>query len=859
MKVSVDWLREYVTVAEDPEAVARRLTGVGLAVEMVRPLNQGVRGVLVGQVEAMAKHPGADALWVCQVDVGRPAGRLQIVTGAQNVRVGNRVPVAVPGACIAGGKELGVAEFRGVESHGMLCSPEELGIPEGGDGILILPPDAPIGADAADLLGLNDTVLELDLTANYASHAQCLLGVAQEYAAATGQAVRWPAPHPPEAAGVPIGQRMRVEIADPDLCYRFSGRMIEGVTIRPSPPWLQKRLRAAGMRPINNVVDITNYVMLELGQPLHAYDYDRIAGQVLTARRARPGEELVTLDGQKRVLDPEVLVIADATGPQGLAGVMGGGGSEVTAATTTIFLEAASFNNINNRRTARRFNLPSEAASRFTKGVDPAGTVRALDRATELMAELAGGRVVPGVLDVYPRPFVPRVIPGRLSRLRTIMGLEVGMQQAARHLEALGFRVLAAEEIFADLQQPGAGPVWSAAHQVGPVPADPVAYAGWAAALGAEIDGADRLVRAWAADEAEILLAVVPTRRLDMAIEDDLAEEIARQVGYDRIAATLPRGDLTRGGRSQPAAVALAARRLLAGAGLDEVMTYSLVHPRVYDRLLLPPGDPLCTYLALANPLYEERSTLRTTLVPSLLDVLQYNVHRQVRDVRIFEIGKVYLPVVGQPLPEERWVLGIALTGALPRHWETPARPADFYALKGHVENLLAGLGIRDVRWVPAGAPYLHPGRAARLEIAGAAAGVLGELHPEVQAAWDLPERAFVASLDFAVLAAATTEVRPYRPVPRFPAVVRDVSLVIGREVLAETLLATIRAAGGELVEEVRLFDLYQGAPVPEGKRSLAYSLTYRAPDRTLTDAEVDAAHGRVRQALAALGADLRS
>ncbi len=858
MQVSINWLKEYVTVTESPQEVARRLTAAGLTVEVIRPLNQGVRGVVAGLVEAMARHPQADTLWVCQVHTGERT--LQIVTGAQNVQVGDRVPVAVPGSTVAGGKELGVTNLRGVESHGMLCAPDELGIGEGHDGIMILPPDTPPGADCVELLGLDDTVLELDLTANYASHAQSMVGVAQEYAAATGQEVRWPQPRITETPGAHIRERMQVRIAAPDLCMRFAGRMIEGVQVQPSPLWMQKRLRAAGMRPISNIVDITNFVMLELGQPLHAYDYHQLAGSLLNARRAGNGEEMTTLDGNRRVMDENVLVIADAEKPQGIAGVMGGGESEVTAATTTIFLEAAWFHNINNRQTSRRYNLPSEAASRFTKGVDPSGMVRTLDRAMELMVELGGGRVVPGVLDVYPRAYAPRVIPGRMPRLRTIMGLEVGMQKAMTLLERLGFKMMAGEEILTDLADPGEGPVWAAAHQVSPVPQDEHAYAAWAEALRAEIRRAGELVKKWAADEAEIILAVVPTRRLDLGIEDDLAEEIARQVGYDEIVATLPRGNTTRGGRLREQEVVLAARRILAGAGLDEVMTYSLVHPKIYDRLRLPADDWRRQALTLANPLYDERSTLRTTIVASLLDVLQYNVNRQVRDLKVFEIGKVYWPVQDAVLPTEKWFLGLAAIGNMQaKGWGTPARPVDFYAVKGQVENLLDGLGIRDYRWVPATEAFLHPGRTAALEIGGRPAGLLGELHPEVQAAWDLSGRTYVANLDFAVLAEATVEIRPYRPVPRFPAALRDVALVIGQDVPADTLLATIRSAGGDLVEDVRLFDLYQGEQVAAGKRSLAYSITYRATDRTLTDAEVEAAHSQVRRALATLGAELRS
>lgn len=866
MKVSYQWLQDYVTVGDTPADLAEKLTGVGVAVDTVTPLNEGVRGVVAGRIEKVVPHPSAATLLVCTVNVGA-AEALTIVTGAPNVRPGDMVPVAVPGAAIAGGREIDVAEFRGVTSQGMLCAPDELGIPEGHDGILILPPDTPVGADCVGLLGLDDQVLQLDLTANYASHCQAMIGVAQEYAALTAQAVRWPQPAVVETGFGRIADRIRIRIEDPDLCPRYAGRMIEGVTIGPSPPWLQSRLRAAGMRPINNIVDITNFVMLELGQPLHAFDYERIRGQEVIVRRARDGEELTTLDGQRRVLDREVLVIADNVGPMVIAGVMGGEDSEVTDQTRTIFLESALFQNINNRRTSRRYSLPSEASSRYTKGVDPSGVIRAMDRAAQLMAELAGGRVVPGILDVYPRPYPPRVIPVRLRRLRTLIGLPLDLAEVRAHLERLGMQVLAPADLRAAAAALASGaaepdtPVWQAIRAVSPVPTEPEAYAGWAAAAREQVQRAADTLARWPGPEAEVFVVVVPTRRLDITIEDDIVEEVCRQHGYDRIEATLPTGPAVRGGRQPDQEVVLAARRILAGAGLNEVLTYSLTHPRVYDWMRLPADSPYRRYLTVQNPLLEERSILRTLLLPSLLAALQYNINRQVRDAALFEIWKVYHPQDQGKLADEQWRLAIVGHGQVAaKTWNSPAQAADFYWLKGVLELLLERLGVAGADLGrPAECVYLHPGRSAGLWLGGQQVGVYGELHPEVQAAWDLPGRTYVAEIEFAPLVAGAMERRSYAPVARHPAVVRDVALVIREDLPAAAILDTIHRAGGEWLEEVRLFDLYRGDPVPAGKRSLAYSLTYRAPDRTLTDAEVGAVQDQVRAALVGLGAELRS
>lgn len=877
MIVSCNWLKEYTDQPFSPEELARRLSGRGVVVEVVRHLQQGVRGVLIGELLQVERHPNSEHLWVCQTNVGQ-AAPLTIVTGAQNVGQGDKVPVAVPGAVIADGRELGIANFRGIESHGMLCSPEELGIDEGGDGILILPPDAPVGADAVPYLGLDDTVLELDLTANYGVHCQAMVGVAQELAAITGGKVNWPIPwrhgdEVPElrlpngdgvvtaerAAPKVVEQMLSVRIDAPDLCQRYTATIIEGVRIGPSPGWLQARIRAAGMRPINNVVDVTNFVMLELGQPLHAFDYHKVKGAQIIVRRAADGERLTTLDKQDRQLDSSMLVIADTEEPVGLAGVMGGYHSEITAETSTILLESAVFEGINNRATARKLGLFSAAQSRYTKGVDPNGALAAAKRAADLMVELGGGRILPGVIDEYPRPRAPRLLPLRLRRVREFLGVKLPRTQVEQHLDSFGIAVERQLSGFLEAPQ-AAAPALMA--RVSPWPArDSAAYANWAHHARIEAERAAIVLQEYLDQESEgVVLACVPTRRLDIDIEVDLIEEVARAHGYDEIPATLPRGPAVRGGRSAEAELVLAARQALAGMGLAEVMNYSLVHPKAYDRLGLPADSANRQVITIANPLYEERSTLRTSLLPGLLDDLQHNLNRQTRDLQIFEVGRTYHPVPAEILPQEPTRLGIAALGnTVGKGWNEAPREADFFWLKGVVATLLDELNVFNWSVAAGDHPALHPGRRATLLVDGKPAGFFGELHPRVAAAWDLSGRPLVAEIEVAALAAAAAPKRSFHPVPRFPAAVRDVALVIDQAVPVEQVLAAIRRGGGDLVEEVHLFDRYTGDPVAAGRHSLAYSITYRSAERTLTDSEVEAAHAGVRAALAGLGAELRS
>lgn len=865
MRVSYRWLSDYVDTAVKPKELAERLTGNGVAVEAVTSLNPGIKGVYVGQIVSIEVHPGADKLLVCRVSLGDR--EVYVVTGAPNLKVGDKVPVALDGAELPGGWAIRSAEFRGVVSQGMLCSETELleGKPhKENEGVWVLPPELTVGEDIVSALGLDDVILELDLTPNYAAHCLSMVGVAQEVAAITGGNIYWPVADVRESGG-DISEMARVDIEDPELCGRYTARIIDGVKIGPSPAWLQQRLRAAGMRSINNIVDVTNYVMLELGQPLHAFDYHRIAAHHIIVRRARPGERLVTLDGVDRPLDPDMLLIADEKGPIGLAGVMGGLNSEVTGETTTILLESAHFNNINNRRTARLLALPSEASNRFTKGVDPNGAVRALDRAAQLMAELGGGKVIGGTIDCYPRPMAPRVIPLRPARANAWCGIKLEAQEMAGLLERVGFRVMpaAASGVWDEVRQ--------AAWEISPPPAAPVPREAYSGAVEERLSLARQQVEAWIGAHPDLLVAVVPTRRLDIDSEVDLIEEVARLYGYNRIPLTLPVGPTTRGGKPRTQSLVDKVREALVSAGLYEVMTYSFVDPRGFDRLRLPADHPLRAAIRLRNPLGEERSIMRTTLLPGVLETLSYNITRRIEDQFFFEVSTVFRPkaLPLTELPDERLILAVAATGAYQdKTWNQPRREADFYYAKGLLEHVMRALGIIDWNLIPGDHPSLHPGRRATILVGGEGVGtlggrdvgVIGELHPEIQEEIGLPRRVGLIELDISSLLDLAGEEKAYRPLPRFPAVTRDLALVVRQEVPAQEILDVIRDAGGELLENVALFDLYQGDPVPKGFKSLAYSLVYRAANRTLTDAEVEEVHDKVREALAReVRAELRS
>ncbi|MGQ9512707.1 phenylalanine--tRNA ligase subunit beta [Thermodesulfitimonas sp.] len=798
MRVPVNWLKEFVAIPVAPEELADRLTAAGIPVDTVTRVGEALRGIVTARIREVRRHPNADRLSICEVEHGGAV--CEVVTGAPNVFPGAVVPLALPGARLADGTVLKKARFRGVTSEGMLCSEAELGLEERSAGIMILPPGTPVGQDICHLLGLPETVLELDLTPN---RGDCLsvFGVAREVAAILDTELQ--SPPVLSAAGDAAADYISVEIVDPALCGRYAARVFSEVCIGPSPLWMQVRLRLAGMRPINNVVDLTNYVMLELGQPLHAFDYETLRGRKIIVRPAAPGEELVSLDGVKRELTPEDLVIADAERAVAIAGVMGGLDTEVTAATKTVLLEAANFNPRSIRRTSRRLGLRSEASLRFEKGVDIEGPVRAADRMALLIEKIGAGRAVPGVVDNYPAPPEPRTVVVRPEKIAAVLGVAVPQEEALAGLGRLGFGIRAN------------GSQW---------------------------------------------VVSVPSFRPDVALEEDIVEEVARLYGYDRIPPTLPCGATTPGVRPPEEAFVQRLRHLLCGLGLSEVISYSFIHPASFDRLRLAPDDPLRRVITLKNPISEEQSVLRTTLLPGLLAVLARNLARRVDDVAIFEVGRVFYPQGAAALPEERLKLGLAVTGKEPRGWEFPPREFDFFFLKGVAAALFKGLGIADQVFEPLkDHPSLHPGRAARVLAGGEPLGFMGEIHPEVARAYDLPRRVVVAEFDVVALRAAQRPV-VFAELPRFPGVVRDIAVIVPEHLPAARLAATIKAAGGGLLRSVQVFDVYQGPKLPPGTKSIAFSLLFRADDRTLTDEEVTGLVGLVVERLQEeFGAVLRS
>lgn len=826
MKIPLRWLADYVDLP-DAALLAERLTLAGLEVSGVRvlglPVPAGLRvkaedqgplwdreKILIGEVVSVAQHPNADRLTLPTVTFGKGEPK-QLVTGAPNIKVGDqgqKVIVALMGSVLYDGhaeekvlKELKPTKIRGIPSDAMVCSARELGINDEHEGIILLETDAPVGTPLADFMG--DIVLEVDVLPNM---ARCLsmLGIAREVATLTGKSLKYP-PQTVQAAGEAIEGKIQVQIEDPKLSARYAAALIQNVTIGPSPGWMQRRLTYAGMRPISNIVDITNYVMLEWGQPLHAFDYDllvkRAGGKTPTiiVRPARAGEILVTLDNQKRELNPEHLVIADLKGPIALAGVMGGAETEVTDKTKNILLESASFDFVSIRRTMKHFNLPSEASVRFSKGIHPETVKPTALRAAELMGKHAGGTVCQGLVDCYPAPLPPQVVTLEMAEVRRQLGIDFPIDEAANILKALEFQV----------------------KKTGPA----------------------------------TLQATVPPHRLDVqAGSADLIEELVRVHGYDRLPATLLAEPLPRQQTNRTLEFEETFRDLLVTLGLQEIINYSLTMPEREQLLGLPLGD----YVRLKNPISTERAVLRQTLLAGVLDTMAANL-RHTDDVRVFELGPVYHPKKGNNLPDEPRRVAFGLTGRRQvESWsdstagmDQKPQALDFFDLKGVLETLLADLHLVKVGYQPSSAPFLHPGKAATLLLGGKPAGDFGELHPRVAEAYGLGGRTVLAGeLDLQVIQANLPERHAYTPVPRFPAALRDIAVVVDEAVTAEKLTAEIRTAGGDMLRGLRFFDLYRGSSIPQGSKSLAYALTYQANDRTLTDKEVDKAHKKIEDRL---------
>ncbi|MBI3976667.1 MAG: phenylalanine--tRNA ligase subunit beta [Chloroflexi bacterium] len=801
MKVSLKWLRDYVQIDLPVRELAHRLSMSGTEVEAIDVVGDQWAGVIVARIVRLDPHPQADRLQLCTVDLGD--GRTQtVVTGAPNVYAGMIVPFAPVGTRIVDGHSgkpavLKPAMIRGVRSEGMVLSEKELGLSEAHEGIMALPEDAPVGAPLGDYLG--DTVLDLAITPN---RPDCLsvLGVAREVAALTGQRIRLPAVAYREPAG-PIDEWITVRVDDPDLAPRYTGALVTDLQIGPSPAWMQKRLTAAGMRPINNVVDVTNYVMLEYGQPLHAFDYDRIRGKQIIVRRARPGERLETLDSVVRDLTPEMLAIADAEGSVGLAGVMGGANSEVDESTRTIFLESANFLNTNIRRTARHLRLRSEASLRFERGISPWLADEGLRRAVQLFAEIAGGKPARGIVDCFPGRKARTPIRVPVGEFRRLLGIDWPVDRIVRVLEALEFEVSVA----------GTGA------------------------------GAD-------------ILATPSLYRVDVAIKADVVEEVARIVGYDELPATAIAGTIPSRWEDPERDLAERLRDLLCAAGLQEIITYSLVGYATNTRPYVdeaPPAPPM----RLANPMNAESEYLRTTIRGGLLQALAANQRTADEGIRLFEVGKVYLPREADLPDEPRLAAGVLAGRRGARLWSAERDLLDFSDAKGAVQAVLERLRL-SAEFEPSEDRGLHPGKTAAVVVGGRRIGVVGELHPAVAERYGLLHPASLFELDLRTMLAVQPAVLRYQPIPRFPGVERDLAVVADVSVPAAQVEAIIRAA--PLVREVTLFDVYQGDPLPPDKRSLAYSVLYQSPSKTLTDEEVDRIQARTIARLREIGATLR-
>ena len=803
MRIPLSWLREYVDVDLPSRELARRLTMAGVEVGEIIETG-GWPECFVGQVLAVQPHPNADRLSLCRVGTGPE--ELEVVCGAPNVAAGQKVCFAKVGAAIynthtSQRETLKPARIRGVLSQGMICSEVELGLGQDHNGIVVLPDNAPVGMPLDQYLG--DTILDLEVTAN---RVDCLsvLGVAHEVAALTGKAVREPDTSYPEE-GPAIGTQVSISIADPDLCHRYTASLIQGVKVGPSPQWLQKRLTQVGMRPINNVVDVTNYVMLEYNQPLHAFDFDKLQERTVIVRRARPGEPLTTLDGVQRQLDSEVLLIADAHDPVGIGGVIGGAGSQIGPETKNVLLESATFNSRNNRRTAQALHLRTEATLRFEKGLRPELAPLALRRAAQLIQQVAGGLVARGIVDVFPDRARPTTtVRLSVARLKKVLGMELPIEKAEEVLRSLGFHC--------QRQDPAT------------------------------------------------LLVTVPYWRTDIAIEDDLVEEVVRIVGYDAVPTTMLATPIPDHQPAPMHGLQERVRDALAAAGMQEVITYPLVRLEELEKVGQLDRGKLP--LKIANPLSEERAYLRHTLRASLLASLADNQGHGEGPFRLFEVGRIFQPRPDD-LPEERGVAAGVLAGRRwPPSWlaDPPsADPLDFYDAKGVVAAVLEGLGVTAV-YEPAEDPSFHPGRCARIMVGDSPLGVVGEVHPTIQARFDLrfePVSLFELRLD-ELLRVLPQAAQPFKPLARFPAANRDLALVVAANVPAGRVADII--ARHRLVERVELFDVYTGDKIPPATKSLAFHVYFQSPAHTLTAEEVDhSLQSLLRTLEREVGASLRS
>ena len=779
------------------------MTLSGTKVEGYEVLDADLDKIVIGQIDKIERHPDADKLIVCQVNVGNQM--LQIVTGADNVREGDKVPIVLDGGRVAGGHDgsktpggikIKKGKLRGVESCGMMCSIEELGstkemypdAPE--SGIYILPEDAEIGASAVEALGLNDVVFEYEVTSNRVD-CYSVIGIAREAAATFRREF-----HPPVVKETgneeDVNDYIKVSVENTDLCPRYCARVVKNIKIVPSPEWMQRRLASVGIRPINNLVDITNYVMEEYGQPMHAYDLDTIAGRQIVVKTAQDGDKFTTLDGQERKLDKEVLMICDGEKEIGIAGIMGGENSMITDNVQTMLFEAACFDGVNIRKSSKRVGLRTDASGKFEKGLDPNNAKAAIDRACQLVEEMGAGEAVGGTVDVYGKVKEPVRVPFDAAKINALLGTEITEAEMLGYFEKIGL----------------------------------------------EYDAAAKEV-------------IAPTFRHDLFCLADLAEEVARFYGYDNIPTTLPSGEATAGKLSFKLKVEEVARDIAEFCGFSQGMSYSFESPKVFDKLLLPADSVLRNTVEIMNPLGEDYSVMRTTSLNGMLTSLATNYNRRNKDVRLYELGNIYLPkqLPLTELPEERMQFTLGMYGN-----------GDFFSMKGVVEEFFEKIGMKQKETYDpnAGKPYLHPGRQANIIYEGRVVGYLGEVHPDVADHYGIGERAYVAVIDMPEILEYATFDRKYNGIAKYPAVTRDISMVVPKNILAGQIEEVIETKGGSYLERYALFDLYEGAQIKHGFKSIAYSIVFRAKDKTLEESDVAVAMKKILSALEEMGIELR-
>ena len=805
MNTSLSWIKAYVPELDvTAQEYTDAMTLSGTKVEGYEELDADLDKIVVGQIDKIEKHPDADKLIICQVNVG--AETVQIVTGAPNVKEGDKIPVVWDGGRVAGGHEPGQrvaggikikkGKLRGVESAGMMCSIEELGsnremYPEAPEyGIYIFPEDTEVGADAVEVLGLHDVVFEYEITSNRVD-CYSVVGIAREAAATFRKEFV-----PPVVTAVgndeDVNDFIKVTVEDPDLCPRYTARVVKNIKIGPSPKWMQRRLASVGIRPINNLVDITNYVMEEYGQPMHAYDLDTIAGGQIVVRRAKENETFVTLDGQERKLDESVLMICDGEKSVGIAGIMGGENSMITDDVHTMLFEAACFDGTNIRKSSKKVGLRTDASGKFEKGLDPNNAEAAMNRACQLIEEMGAGEVVGGMVDVYSKKKEPVRVPFDADEINGLLGTDISKEDMLSYFKKI------------DL----------------------------------EYDEATNEV-------------IAPTFRHDLFRMADLAEEVARFYGYDNIPTTLPRGEATTGKLSFKLRVEEIARDIAEFCGFSQGMTYSFESPKVFDKLLIPSDSPLRNTVEIMNPLGEDYSIMRTTSLNGMLTSLATNYNRRNKNVRLYELGNIYLPksLPLTELPEERMQFTLGMYG-----------DGDFFSMKGVIEEFFEKIGLhkKETYDPNAGKPYLHPGRQANIIYDGVVVGYLGEVHPDVADTYGIGTKAYVAVLDMPEITERATFDRKYTGIAKFPAVTRDISMVMPKEILVGQVEEVIEKKGGAYLESYALFDLYEGAQIKEGYKSVAYSIVFRAKDKTLEEAEISQAMEKILAGLEELGIELR-